>query len=157
MDWIWITLGIILLILGIIGSVAPVLPGPALAFLALPLLQLLGKPAFDGRTLLLWGSVAAAVTVLDYIIPVIGTKKFGGTRYGTRGSIAGLLLGLFLGPPGIILGPFIGAVAGEMIGGKDIHFALKSGLGAFLGFVAGTLMKLIFALLMCFVFIRALI
>mgnify|MGYP000860180238 CR=1 FL=1 len=156
MDWLWITLGILLLLLGIIGSVAPVLPGPPLSFLALLLLQLTTRPPFSTQTLVLWGAVATAITILDYMIPVWGTRRFGGTSWGTRGSIAGLILGLFLGPPGVILGPFAGAVIGELLGGKDMSFALRSGFGAFLGFIAGTFMKLIFALTMCFLFIRAL-
>ncbi len=154
-DILWIILGAILLILGIIGSFAPVLPGPPLSYAALLMLMLTDKAPFTTRFLVIWAIVAMVIIVLDYVIPAIGTKKFGGTKYGQWGSIAGVVIGIFLGPPGIIAGPFLGAILGELIGGKDMNFAIKSGIGSFLGFLAGTFIKLVYALVMVYFFIAS--
>jgi uncharacterized protein YqgC (DUF456 family) len=154
-DILWIILGAILLILGIIGSFAPVLPGPPLSYAALLMLMLTDKAPFTTRFLVIWAIVAVVILILDYVIPAIGTKKFGGTKYGQWGSMAGVVIGIFLGPPGIIAGPFLGAILGELIGGKDMNFAIKSGIGSFLGFLAGTFIKLLYALVMAYFFIAS--
>ncbi len=160
MDILFIVLGIILLILGIAGAIAPVLPGPALAYASLWMLQFSSYKPFSDKWLGIWAVVMVLITIADYVIPAYGTKKLGGTKYGTYGSIVGLILGLIISTPtillipaGILLGPFIGAFVGELLGGAKTDFALKSGLGAFLGFIAGTFMKFVFALTMCGVFI----
>ena len=98
--------------------------------------------------------VAVVVTILDYIVPVWGTKKFGGTKYGTRGATVGLIIGLFLGPPGIILGPFIGAVVGELIFKDDMKYALKAGFGSLLGFLTGIGLKLAASFVITFYFVK---
>ncbi len=160
MDILFIVLGIILLLLGIAGAIAPVLPGPALAYAALWMMQWSRFAPYSNRLLWVWGIIMVLITIADYVIPAYGTKKLGGTKYGTWGSIAGLVIGLIISTPtiifipvGILFGPFIGAFAGEILGGANTEFALKSGLGAFLGFIAGTFMKLIFALIMSGIFI----
>lgn len=157
MDWIWITIGAILLILGFIGSFAPILAGPPLAYLALPALQLTSFSPFSQKTLIFWGIATLLITLLDYVIPVIGTSKFGGTKYGTRGSAVGLVIGFLFGPLGIILGPFLGAMLGEIIGGKDLNYALRSGLGSFFGFITSTLLNMIFVIALAIVFIIAVV
>ncbi|HEX9805191.1 MAG TPA: DUF456 domain-containing protein, partial [Candidatus Dojkabacteria bacterium] len=95
MDWLIIACGVILILLGIAGCFLPVLPGPPLSYLAVLLLQLKSDPPFSTTFLITWGILAGAVTLLDYVIPVYGTKRFGGSRYGIMGSIIGLLLGIF--------------------------------------------------------------
>ncbi|HBL75398.1 MAG: hypothetical protein A2W90_04055 [Bacteroidetes bacterium GWF2_42_66] len=113
---------------------------------------------FSGRFLIIWAVVTIVVSILDYIIPAWGTKKFGGSKRGVLGSMIGLLFGLFLFPPfGIIIGPFVGAVLGEITGGKDNKAALKAGLGSFVGFLLGTLMKLIVSGMMAWYFIAEII
>ena len=100
-------------------------------------------------------ALATIVTVLDYIIPVWGTKKFGGTRAGVIGSTLGLIFGLIFFPPiGIIIGPFAGAVIGEMIQKDDFNNALKSGIGSFIGFLLGTGMKLVVSSIMIYYFFK---
>jgi uncharacterized protein len=95
---------------------------------------------------------------LDYIIPAWGTKKFGGSKKGVIGSILGLIIGMiFFGPLGIILGPFVGAVAGELMAGKDNSAALKAGFGSFVGFLTGTLLKLIASGMMMWYFFKEMI
>ena len=142
MEAILILIGIILIITGIVGCVVPALPGPPIAYLALVLLEFSDVVPFSLSFMLLWLLVVVAVTLLDFYVPVWGTKKFGGSKYGTYGSIVGLIAGLFFSPIGIIVGPFLGAFAGELIAGKSGDDALKAGFGAFVGFLAGTLAKL---------------
>ncbi len=158
MDYILIGLGIIFIISGILGCVLPVIPGPPLSYIGLLLLHFTEKYQFSPRFLILWAVITVVVYALDYIIPVWGTKKFGGSKRGVWGSIIGLLIGLLFFPPfGIIIGPFVGAVAGELTAGKDSATALKSGFGSFLGFLAGTLLKLITSGMMTWYFFREII
>jgi hypothetical protein len=158
MDVLWIIVGSILMLAGIAGCILPAIPGPPLSFIGLLLLQLTDKRPFTVEFLIIWALVVTAVTVLDYIVPVWGTKRFGGSKLGVWGSTAGLILGLvFLPPLGMILGPFLGAVVGEMISGKEISPALRAGFGSFMGFLAGTVMKLAVSLIMTFYFVKAII
>jgi uncharacterized protein len=157
MEILWIVIGAICVILGILGCILPVIPGPPIAWLSLLLLQIAEKDPrpFSTQTLVIWGVVTLLVTILDYVVPAWGTKKFGGSKYGTWGSTLGLLIGLFFGPPGIIIGPFAGAVIGELIGGKSTKVALKAGFGSFIGFLAGVLLKLVVAVWMGTLFVIA--
>ena len=144
---LWIILGIILLLVGIAGCVLPFLPGPPLCFLALLLQQFNQPPVFETKFMWIWATVTLAVTLLDYFIPVVGTKKFGGSKYGMWGCTIGLIAGLWFGPLGIIVGPFVGAFIGEILANNDSATALRSAFGSFIGFLFGTLLKLI----VCFV------
>lgn len=153
-DYILLILGICLMVLGIIGCLVPVLPGPPFSFLGLILLHLTRFGHFSNPALITLGTVAVVVTLLDYIVPVWGTKKFGGSKYGTRGATVGLIIGLFLGPLGIISGALIGAFVGEMIFKDDINYALKAGFGSLLGFLTGIGLKLAASLVMTFYFVK---
>ena len=130
----------------IVGCIVPALPGPPLAFVGLLLLSFTDVAEADITALELSITflVAVAISVADYVMPVIGTKKFGGTKWGNWGCVIGSIIGLFFPPVGIILGPFIGATVGELIGGKQFSSALKAGFGSFLGFFIGTLLKFFF-------------
>lgn len=158
MDILLIILGCICLIIGLVGCIVPMLPGPPIAYGALILLHLTDKVEFTLKQLIIWAVVVVVVQVIDYFIPTIGTKKLGGTRWGIWGCLLGTLIGMFIFPPwGVILGPFLGAVVGELLGGKETEEALKAGLGAFVGFMAGTILKFIVCGWFIFVFISALI
>ncbi len=144
MDYVLIGLGVILMISGLLGCILPILPGPPLSYLGLLMLHFTERYEFSGSFLVLWGLITAFVYGLDFVIPVWGTKKFGGSKRGVWGSIIGMIVGFFFFPPiGIILGPFIGAVIGEFSVGKDSAAAFKSGFGSFIGFFAGTIFKVI--------------
>ncbi len=152
MDILFVIIGIILLLVGIVGCVLPVLPGQILAWASLLMLQFKSDPAFTAKFIALWALITAGVTILDYIVPLWGTKKLGGSKYGIWGAALGLLLGVFFSPIGLIAGPFAGAFVGEMIAGKDSNTAFKSGLGSFIGFLTGTLLKLVISLVMGYYF-----
>ncbi|NPA42593.1 MAG: DUF456 domain-containing protein [Chlorobi bacterium] len=136
-------LGLIMVILGIAGCILPVLPGPHLAWAALLLLQLTGVAPPGWNTVWLTFFIATAVQVLDYVVPALGTKKFGGSKYGVYGATIGLLVGLFTPIPfGVVLGPFLGAFIGEMLRREDASQALKAALGSLVGFLFSVGLKL---------------
>ncbi len=143
MDILIVVLGALAILAGITFSILPPLPGPPIAWLALLLLR--WHPADKAmaiNSLILWLVIALASTVMDNVLAVWGTKFTGGSKAGTWGSMVGLLVGLvFLGPFGILIGPFAGAVLFELGTGRAFDVAVKSGFGAFLGFLAGTLLK----------------
>ena len=157
MDTLLIVLGAICMIVGIVGCIVPALPGVFLAYGGLWLLQLTDRVQFSWRFMIIWGLVALVARVLDYIVPAWGTKKFGGSKKGVWGSTIGLIVGLFMGPWGIVLGPFVGAVLFEMMDNKNFNDALRSCFGSFIGLLAGTIIKLICCGLMTYQFIHALI
>ncbi len=157
MDYIFIVAGIIFIVSGILGAVLPVIPGPPLSYIGLLLLHFTEHYQFTERFLIIWAVITVVVYILDYFVPVWGTKRFGGSRRGVWGSMIGLIAGLlFMGPVGIIIGPFAGAVIGELTAGKDSAAALKSGFGSFIGFLAGTILKLIVSGMMSWYFAREL-
>ncbi|MGD0342613.1 MAG: DUF456 domain-containing protein [Bacteroidales bacterium] len=156
-DYILLVLGIILMLIGIIGCLVPVLPGPPLSFLGIILLHFSRFGEFSSRTLITFAAMTIIVSVLDYIVPIWGTKRFGGSKYGTRGATVGLIIGIFLGPAGIIIGPFAGAFVGELLFKDDIKYALKAGFGSLLGFMTGIGLKLAASCIMTFYFVKELI
>ncbi len=152
-DILWISLGVILTILGLLGCFLPIIPGPPLSFAALLLLQLKAEPPFTVTFLLIMAGVTVFVTVLDYVVPIAGAKKFGASKAGVWGSTIGLILGIFILPPwGIIVMPFVGALIGEFIIGKQSKQAFRAAWGTFLGFLTGVLLKLIASGVMAFYF-----
>lgn len=157
MDYLLLAIAIILMIVGIAGCLLPVLPGPPLSYLGLVVLHLTRFADISKNLFIVLGIVAVVVTVIDYVVPIWGTRQFGGSKYGMRGATVGLIIGLFLGPPGIIIGPFVGAVVGELIFKDDVKYALKAGFGSLLGFLTGVGLKLAASLLMTFYFVKALV
>lgn len=158
MDVFLIILGCICLLVGMAGCILPMLPGPPLAYIALVLLHFTDKASFTVTQLLVWLLLVIIIQVLDYFIPSLGVKRFGGTKWGKWGCLIGTIAGIFLFPPwGIVIGPFIGAFIGELLGGKETQHALKAGLGAFAGFLLGTVLKVAVCGWFIFCFIRALV
>jgi uncharacterized protein YqgC (DUF456 family) len=148
MDVLLVIGGIVCLLVGLAGAVLP-LPGPPLSFGGLILLHLSKYAEFSQTVLISLGFVTLVIAVLDYYIPILGMKKFGGTKAGAIGATLGLLVGFFVIPAiGIFVGTFIGAFAGEMIGGAKYQIALKAAIGSFIGFISGIVMKVILCLIM---------
>ena len=150
-------LAIVLGRVGIVGSIAPGLPGPPLSWVGLLVLYLWGGGTDGGgdpmtlRFLLLWLAVTVVVTIVDYIVPAYFTKLTGGSKAGGWGAIIGLFAGLVYPPVGMILGSLVGAFVAELVfAKKDTVTSLKSALGAFLGFIFGTGAKLIASGIMLF-------
>jgi uncharacterized protein len=155
MDVFLLVLGSILMLLGLAGCILPFLPGPPLCYVALLIQQLQADPPYTTRFLVIWAVVAVVITLFDYVIPVYSTKKYGGTKYGVWGCAIGLVAGLWLGPVGIIIGPFAGAFIGELVANSSSEQALRAAFGSFIGFLAGTLLKLVACFLMVWYFIEA--
>lgn len=143
MEVLLIVTAFLLIVLGIVGCVVPMLPGTPLSYAGILLLHFTEQAQFTTTQLIVWLLLVIILQVLDYITPMMGSKYSGGTTYGNRGCIAGTIVGLFFMPWGIILGPFFGAVIGEMLGGRDLNHALRAGIGSLIGFVLGTLLKVI--------------
>jgi len=155
MDYVLLIFGFFLVVAGMIGSFLPVIPGPPASWLGLLLLHLTnGVPTnwnFLGITL----AVALLVFVLDYIIPALSTKKFGGTKYGIWGSTIGLIIGLIFTPIGMIVGLFLGAFMGELINdSKDFQKAFKASIGSVLGFFFSSGIKFIVGCVFLYYFIK---
>ncbi len=144
MDLILVLFGFILVILGIIGSVLPVLPGPLMGWFGILLLFLTKTIPMSYYWLGITFGIAVLIFALDYIIPGLGAKKFGGSKKGATGATIGLVIGLLLPIPfGFVIGAFVGALIGELIHDpKDLKRALRSAFGSFVGFLASTTMKL---------------
>ncbi|MDH6309706.1 uncharacterized protein YqgC (DUF456 family) [Dysgonomonas sp. PFB1-18] len=158
LDIVLIVIGAVLTIIGILGCILPVLPGVPLSYIAIVLLHLTTRVDFSPAFLIGWGIVVIIVQILDYFVPIWGTKKLGGGKWGAWGCAIGVVVGMFIFPPyGIILFPFVGAVVGELLNEKEFKVALKAGAGAFVGFVAGTLLKLIVAFILAYYFFKEVI
>jgi uncharacterized protein YqgC (DUF456 family) len=143
MDIFLLTIGFLFVMLGLIGSFLPVLPGPLTSWLGLLILYFTSivpmNYTFIGITL----AIAIFIWVLDYIIPAIGTKRFGGSKYGVYGTTIGLLIGLFSPIPfGILLGAFLGAFIGEMLHDKkNTKRAFRASIGSLLGLITSATIK----------------
>src|SRR5690554_6247376 len=156
-DALLIVLAVLLLIAGAVGSVAPVIPGVPLSWGGLLLLKFIPSTQDDvsWTAIVLLGILTVVITVLDNILPVWGTKKMGGNKKVVWGATIGLLFGFFLGPWGIIFGPFVGAFAGGLLSGTKFLHAAKHATGAFLGYITGLVLKLITVGLIIFFFVWA--
>ncbi|MEZ4810310.1 MAG: DUF456 domain-containing protein [Allomuricauda sp.] len=146
MDIVLLILGFLLMLVGILGSFLPVLPGPPVSWIGLLLLYLTKAVPNNWWVLGITLVFALSITILDYVIPAMGTKKFGGSKAGMWGTLIGLLVAIFVpvfGPFGIIIWPFIGALVGELLNKTNQKTALKAAFGSFLGFLTGTFMKLV--------------
>lgn len=142
MEVFLIIIGVIFIILGLVGCFVPVLPGPPLAYVALLLLQIGPEVPFGIKFMVIMGVVVAGITLIDYMIPALGAKKWGGSKYGIIGALVGVVLGIFFFPPiGFIILPFLGAMVGEILNGANTNKAFKAAFGTFVGLIFGTMLK----------------
>lgn len=155
MDGLLLIIGFICVLLGIVGSLLPVLPGPSISWLGILLLYLTKALPMNywvvGITLL----ITIILSVLDYMIPAKGTKRFGGSKYGIWGTNIGLVVGLLTPIPfGFLIGPFLGAFLGELVFDQDNHSrALKAATGSLLGFLASTFIQFLVCVLFLSLFV----
>jgi len=145
------------MIIGLIGSLLPVIPGPPLSWLGLLILYFTKAVEMNLTLIIITGIIALIIFILDYIIPAMGTKKFGGSKSGMIGTSIGLLVGLISPVPGgIIIGPFLGAFIGEMLNKNNSKTAFKAAIGSFIGFLASTFIKFIVSVIYLGIYISTL-
>ncbi len=175
LDIVLIVLGSLLILAGLVGCIVPVLPGPPISFAGIVVLHFTSFVSFSATMFIFLAGLAIVATVLDFIVPVWGTKKAGGSKWGVRGAAIGLIIGLLFGGSlgqlfipvlaplaGMIIGPFLGALLGEILymnkkGVNDFGKALVAAIGSFLGLMLGIVIKLAVSSFIAFIFVRAII
>jgi uncharacterized protein YqgC (DUF456 family) len=154
MDILLISIGAILVIIGVIGSIVPIIPGPPIAFCGLIITHFTSENPFTVKLLIILGALAILSAFIDNILPVYATKKFNGSKKGVWSSAIGLIFGLFFFPPfGILIGPMLGAFVGEIIDGKSANSAVRPAFGSFIGFLSSIFLRLILSIVMAYFFI----
>ncbi len=155
MNTFYFAISLIIMLAGLAGTVLPVLPGTVLIYLGYFLYGLLTSWAdYGAGTMILWGVVTAGVLFLEHYGAFLGARRSGSSILGIWGSFVGAILGMILfSLAGLIVGTFAGAVVGELIAGRPAGQALKSGKGALIGFLAGSLLKVVVGLIMVGTFI----
>jgi len=163
METFLIVLSIVFALVGLAGSIIPGLPGPPLSWAAALVLSFTTVADISPLFLFTTGAIAAVITVLDYVVPSLSTKRFGGSKAGIWGCNIGLVIsivGLPFGPQGllgVIFWPFVGALVGELVSGKASREALRAAWGAFVGFLTGTGLKFVYSLILAILLIRDII
>lgn len=159
MDFLLVFIGLVFIILGIIGSFLPIIPGPITGWVGLLILHQTSLELDGNLFLFITFVISIFVFLIDYIIPALGAKKFGGTKWGMWGSTFGLILGLiFLGPLGVLIGAFLGAFLGELVAKPEKNeSALKAAFGAFIGFLTGVFLKFAVSLVFLFYYFKIVI
>jgi hypothetical protein len=154
-----IILGFIFLLAGILGCILPVIPGPPLSYAGLILVAIARRwEPFTPGLLIILGVATAVVTALDYVIPILTSRKKGASKAGVWGSVIGMIAGIVFFPPfGVIIGTLVGAVLGELIFSNRPDSAVKAGWGMFLGTMLGIALKLAVSGVIAFYFIRAVV
>jgi len=153
MDVLLLILAVLLAFTGIVGCIVPGLPGPPLNYISILIAQTV-HDAYSTEFMLFWAAAVVIVTVLDYYLPLYVSKKFGSTRQGITGSIAGMIIGIFFSPIGMIAGLIAGAVIGDLIAGKSLSASVRSGMGSALGTFFSIGLKLIVSVLLSWYLIR---
>ena len=149
MIWILFAVCLLVMMVGVLGNMIPGIPGTPLILASGIAFRLLGGPdSVDNWVVVALVCLTLFALLLDYIAGMVGAKKLGATWKGVLGAVIGGIVGIFFNLPGIILGPIIGAVSFELLGGRKFNEAGKAGLGAFIGIVAGAFGKVICSLVM---------
>ena len=154
MDALLSVLAFVFAAIGLIGCVVPVIPGVLLSYAGLLCAWGASYSQISASSLWIWLAITLLVTAADYFLPGWMTRRFGGSRAGAVGATIGVFIGIFIPPVGIVLGPFVGAVCGELLHDRDdFPKALRVGFGSFLAFIVGTGLKLATSLAMLFLII----
>jgi hypothetical protein len=158
LEGITIVIGSILMLLGLAGSILPILPGPPLSFIGLFLLALLKhfSPPLTPTLVIILAIVTIFVIVMDYIIPLLGAKRYGASKWGVWGSVLGMAIGIFWSPFAMLVGAFVGAVVVEWLAHKKKREALRAGWGVVMGTLCATILRLGVSGMMTYYFVRAL-
>ena len=145
-EFLMLILAVLLFFLGIIGAIVPILPGPLFSYLGLFIIH--DCIGFSHKNLIWYAILTIVIFLLDYFAQFFGVKKFGGGTYSTLGTFFGIILGLLFSPTiiSVILFPFLGAFLGALMDNRQEDQALKIAFGSLLGFLFGSLVKLIFAI-----------
>jgi uncharacterized protein YqgC (DUF456 family) len=154
MELLWWVVTIVLFAVGLIGTIAPVLPGTTIILAAAVIHRIMLGPekSVGWRTIIVLVLLTLATYAIDILGGYFGAKYFGATKWGTFGAILGALVGLFFGILGLFIGPVIGAIAGEFVAGKRMIDAGRAGWGSLLGNLGAMLGKLVIALAMIAIF-----
>lgn len=149
MEIVLVSIGFLLVLGGVAGALLPVLPGLPMSWLGLLMIYLVPAVPYEWVFLIVTFVVAMGLYILDYIIPSMGTKRFGGSKAGAWGALIGLFVGIIAPIPfGILIGPFAGALIGELVVNKtESKLAFKAAVGSFIGFLASTFIKVMATLL----------
>jgi uncharacterized protein YqgC (DUF456 family) len=158
LEGIIIVIASVLMLLGLAGSILPILPGPPLSFIGLFLLALLKhfSPPLTPTLVIILAIVTIIVIVMDYIIPLMGAKRYGASKWGVWGSVLGMVIGIFWSPFAMLVGAFIGAVVVEWLVGKKKGEALRAGWGVVMGTLFATILRLGVSGMMTYYFVLAL-
>ena len=154
MDIFLLIISFSLMIIGIIGSIVPVLPGPLSSWVGLFIFSNISGVQVSGKLIIICLIIAIGIFILDYIIPIYTSKRFGASRYGIIGASIGIILGLFFAPFGIFIGALIGSITGEMILNKNFKKSLKSAFGVFLGFIISGFTKSLITVIYLVIYIK---
>ncbi len=159
LDFIGFTIGILLILLGFIGSLLPILPGPPLSFIGLLLFALIRNfsPPLTPTLIVILLIVTMVVTLIDYLLPLFGAKRYGASKWGVWGAIGGMMIGIFFSSFGMVLGAFLGAVLVEWFVSRKEGQALRAGWGIIVGSLLGMILKLGTSGIMAYYLIRAVI
>lgn len=153
---LYYAIAVILVLVGIAGTILPALPGLPLVFAGMLLGAWAGDFAYIGvPTLVVLGVLTAFSLVVDFWATALGAKRVGASGKAVAGAVIGTFVGIFFGPIGLFAGPFIGALAGELLHGRDVGQATRVGFGTWLGVVFGTVLKLALAFTMVGLFVLA--
>ena len=160
MTWLEIILfvsSLIIMFIGMLGIVLPILPGIPLIFIVALVFSILTDFTYlSGQTIILLGILAVISLILDWVAGVLGVKKMGGSKAGMFGAFIGMIVGLFLpgvGIFGFVIGAFVGAFLLELLVNKESKKALRAGLGSFIGFLAGSVLRLVIGAAMIGIFV----
>ena len=154
MDLFLIIISAVLIILGIIGSFMPILPGPLTSWFGLFIVNLISSVEIDSTLLIITFIIAATIFILDSLIPIYGSKYFGATKYGIIGASIGLVIGIITPIPfGILIGPILGALIGELLFNNDLRKSIKSSIGVLIGFVASSLIKFVISIVYLMIYL----
>ncbi len=155
---VWYIIAGILIVIGLAGTVLPILPGVPIMYAGMFLAAWAGHFARIGAATLILLAVLAAISIaLDFIAGALGAKHVGASRRAQWGAFLGAIVGIFFGMPGLILGPFIGALVGQFISGSGVSHSTRVGIATWIGLLFGTIAKLAISFTMLGVFVLALI